>query len=93
MARVDPAGQAVPHVLGQDGNIVAILWARRNALHAPPRPDRANKVLWVSRLTLGPASPLRIQATLNGTRRTAEREVPEGPARPTSTCRPLAAGR
>jgi hypothetical protein len=33
----------------------------------------------VSRLTSGPASPLRIQATLNGTGRTAEREVPEGP--------------
>ncbi len=44
----DPAGP-VPHVLGARGNIVAILWARTDALHAPPLASRSNKILWVSK--------------------------------------------
>ena len=40
-----PAGQAMPHMLGEAGNIVAILWASRDALHSPPLQDRSNKVL------------------------------------------------
>jgi hypothetical protein len=41
---------AMPHVLGRKGLIVAILWAEKDALAAPPRADRNNKVLWVARL-------------------------------------------
>jgi hypothetical protein len=70
----------MPHVLGAQGDIVAILWARRDALHAPPLTHQANKILWVSRPAVQPSAPLRIQATLNGTDRTAARDVPDGPA-------------
>jgi hypothetical protein len=67
------------HVIGTQGNIVAILWARRDALHAPPLAGQANKILWVSRLALQSSAPLKIRATLNGTGRTAIQEVPGGP--------------
>ena len=72
-AGFSPADQAMPHVLGEAGNIVAILWARRDALHSPPLHDRNNKILWVSRLPLtGPGpGPLIINATLAGSARTA----------------------
>lgn len=74
-----PPDPAMPHVLGKQGNIVAILWARRDALHSPPLANRANKILWVSRLALGPGAPLTIRAVLNGTGRTAERVISYGP--------------
>lgn len=74
-----PADQAMPHVLGEAGNIVAILWAPRDALHSPPLPDRHNKILWVSRLPLVGADPLVIRATLAGSTRTATVTVPGGP--------------
>jgi hypothetical protein len=70
----------MPHVLGQAGNIVAILWAPRDALHAPPLQDRNNKILWVSRIPLAvPSGPLVITATLAGGARTATVSVPGGP--------------
>jgi len=34
----------MPHVVGAAGNIVAILWAKRDALHAPALPNRRNKI-------------------------------------------------
>ena len=69
----------MPHVIGGQGNIVAILWARTDALHAPPLGQRPNKILWVSRLATKPGAPLRILATLDGSRRTADRSVAGGP--------------
>lgn len=74
-----PADQAMPHVLGEAGNIVAILWASRDALHSPPLPDRSNKILWVSRIPLTGPDPLVIKATLAGSTRTATVSVPGGP--------------
>ena len=74
----DPAAPQ-PHVLGADGDIVAILWAVRDPLHAPPLADRANKILWVSRLPVQPLSPLKIRATLAGTGLNVSREVIGGP--------------
>lgn len=71
----DPAGP-MPHVLGARGNIVAILWARTDALHVPPLASRTNKILWVSKL---PGGPLVIRATLAGSGQTADREVASGP--------------
>jgi hypothetical protein len=68
----------MPHVMGAQGKIVAILWAPHDALHAPPLANQANKILWVSRLDVQPG-PLTIQATLNGTDRTATRVLPDGP--------------
>ena len=68
----------MPHVLGEAGNIVAILWASRDALHSPPLQDRTNKVLWVSRLPLAGPAPLVIKATLAGSARTATVSVPGG---------------
>jgi len=74
-----PADQAMPHVMGEAGNIVAILWASRDALHSPPRPDRNNKILWVSRIPLAAPDPLVIKATLAGSTRTVTVSVPGGP--------------
>lgn len=69
----------MPHVIGTRGTIVAILWARRDALHAPLTGAEANKILWVSKVSLQPGSPLRIRATLTGTDRTVTRQVLGGP--------------
>lgn len=74
-----PPDTPMPHVMGADGNIVAILWAPRDALHAPPLTSPANKILWVSRLTVRPGAPFRIEARLDGTSRTAAVVLPYGP--------------
>ena len=74
-----PADLAMPHVMGEAGNIVAILWAPRDALHSPPLHDRSNKILWVSRVPLVAPDPLVITATLAGSTRTATVSVPGGP--------------
>ena len=66
----------MPHVVGAAGNIAAILWAARNALHAPALPNRRNKILWVSRLSSG---PMTIRATLADSPRTATVNLPTGP--------------
>ncbi len=71
-----PADLAMPHVMGESGNIVAILWATRDALHSPPLHDRSNKILWVSRVPLVAPDPLIIRATLAGSTRTATVSVP-----------------
>jgi hypothetical protein len=78
-AGFSPADQAMPHVLGEAGNIVAILWASRDALHSPALQDRNNKILWVSRIPLTGSDPLVIKAALAGSARTATRSVPGGP--------------
>ncbi|HEY1321612.1 MAG TPA: hypothetical protein VGF32_15250 [Streptosporangiaceae bacterium] len=69
----------MPHVMGEAGNIVAILWAPRDALHSPPLHDRNNKILWVSRIPLAAPDPLVIKATLAGSMRSATVSVPGGP--------------
>ena len=73
-----PPDLAMPHVMGAAGDIVAILWAPRDALHAPPLQNRTNKILWVSRIPLA-ASDLVIKATLADSTRTATVSVPGGP--------------
>lgn len=74
-----PPGQPMPHVMGEAGNIVAILWASRDALHSPALRDRNNKILWVSRIPFTSYDPLVIKATLAGGTRTATVSVPGGP--------------
>jgi hypothetical protein len=69
----------MPHVMGEAGNIVAILWASHDALHSPPRQDMSNKILWVSRIPLAASQPLVIKATLAGSTRTVTVSVPGGP--------------
>ena len=51
----------MPHVMGEAGKIVAILWVNRDALHSPSLQDRNNKILWVSRLPLVAPNPLVIK--------------------------------
>ena len=57
-----PPSQAMPYVLGARGDIVAVLWARHDPLVTPTPPDRANKILWVSKLPLSGESSLQITA-------------------------------
>jgi hypothetical protein len=71
-----PPDIPMPHVIGSADNIVAILWATPDALHAPALPDRANKILWVSRVSSG---PMTIRASLAGSARTATVDLPDGP--------------
>jgi hypothetical protein len=70
---------AMPHVMGQAGDIVAILWAPRDALRSPALPDRTNKILWVSRVPVVAPYRLVIKATMAGSRRTTTATVPGGP--------------
>jgi hypothetical protein len=78
-AGFSPPDQAMPHVMGEAGNIVAILWADRDALHSPALQDRTNKVLWVSKPQFAGLGSLIIRATLAGSARTATVSVPGGP--------------
>ena len=78
-AGFSPPDQAMPHVMGEAGNIVAILWADRDALHSPPLQDRSNKILWVARIPFAAPDPLVITATLAGGTRTVTVSVPGGP--------------
>lgn len=56
-----PPTVAMPYVLGAQGDIVAVLWARHDPLVTPTPPGRANKILWVSKL-LQSGSSLQITA-------------------------------
>jgi hypothetical protein len=78
-AGFNPADMAMPHVTGAAGDIVAILWETRDALHSPPLKSRNNKILWVSRFPFVAPDPLIIRATLAGRTRTATVSVPGGP--------------
>ena len=84
----------MPYVLGDRGDIVAILWADHNPLHVPPLAVRQNKILWVPRVVSGTFTPLRIRATLDGTNQTVTRQVAGGPGPsiidlPVAGCWPL----
>jgi hypothetical protein len=63
-----------PYVLGDNGNIAAILFAQ--PLAAPPSPHYNNKILWVARVDAG---TLRISATLQGGADKASRVITGGP--------------
>ena len=76
-AGFQPPTMAMPYVMGDRGDIVAILWA--DPPHAPPLATVNNKILWVSKMIPGPFTPLRIQATLDGTNQTVTRQVAGGP--------------
>jgi hypothetical protein len=65
----------MPHVLGRSERIAAILFGE--PLHASPDPERANKILWVSRDPVSGASDLRIHA--EGPGQAVDRVVPGGP--------------
>ena len=69
-------GSGIPHVFGSAGDILGVLFG--NPLTAPPRPDLANKILWVSRLPVTPGDPLRITARLDGTAETESLAVTGG---------------
>jgi hypothetical protein len=71
--------QPMPYVMSDRGDIVAILWADHDPLHAPPLPNVSNKILWVSRVNQGTFTPLRIRAILDGTNQTVTRQVADGP--------------
>ena len=54
----------MPHVVGDDGKIAAILFG--DPLTSPPDPERGNKILWVSRDEVVPLSDLQIRAEHDG---------------------------
>jgi hypothetical protein len=64
----------MPYVLGDNGDIVAIVWAQ--PLASPPSRDYNNKILWASRVGSG---TLHITATLADGSTTANRRVEGAP--------------
>lgn len=73
-----PPDQAVPYVLGDEGDMVAILWDTHHPLEAPPAAGENNKILWVARVGAGDG-PLEIRATLEGTGQAVTRTVSPAP--------------
>ena len=69
---------AMPHVLGDQGDMVAILWGLHHPLAAPPAADRNNKILWVARIGAA-AGPLQIRATSEDTGHIVRRTVGSAP--------------
>ncbi len=67
----------MPYVLGDRGEIIAILWADHDPLQVPPPPGRNNKILWVA--SDGSTDPLTIRATLRPSGETVTRRVADGP--------------
>lgn len=61
-AGFQPPDVAMPYVLGERGDIVAVLWARHAPLYSPPRPPQRNKILWVSRLPETTSGNLEVTA-------------------------------
>lgn len=76
-AGFQPPTMPMPYVMGDRGDIVAILWA--DPPHAPPLATVNNKILWVARTASGTFTPLRIRATLDATGQTVTRQVAGGP--------------
>ncbi len=75
-AGFNPPNQPMPYVLGDRGDIVAILWAQHDPLQVPPAANRNSKILWVSRVGGG---DLTIRATLESSGQSVTRSVPGGP--------------
>ncbi len=75
-AGFNPPTQPMPYVMGDSGDIVAILWAEHDPLQVPPAADRNNKILWVSRVGGG---DLNIRATLESSGQSVTRSVAGGP--------------
>jgi len=71
-----PPTQPMPYVVGDSGDIVAILWAEHDPLQVPAAAGRNNKILWVSRVGGG---DLHIRATLESSGQTVTRSVVGGP--------------
>ena len=61
-----PPSLAMPHVLGSRGDIVAVLWARHDPLVTPTPPGRANKILWVSKLSAGSSLEITARQLIGG---------------------------
>ena len=74
-----PPDQPVSYVLGDRGDMVAVVWGTHHPLVAPPRSDgTTNKILWVARVGAADG-PLDIRSTLAGTGKTVTRTVEPAP--------------
>lgn len=68
----------MPYVLSDNGDMAAIVWAKRHPLAAPPVADKNNKILWVARVGAA-QGPLEIRAVLEGMGQTVSRTVDPAP--------------
>lgn len=69
---------SVPHVIGDNGNMAAIVWVAKQPLAAPPAAGKSNKILWVARVG-GAEGALEIRATLEQTGQKVSRTVEPAP--------------
>src|SRR4051794_40166578 len=60
-----PADQAIPHVVGDSGDIAGVLFG--DPLSSPRAGGGSNKILWVSGPQVSAPVDLKIHAMLNGT--------------------------
>ncbi len=73
-----PPDQPVSYVLGDRGDLAAIVWATHHPLVAPQSVRKNNKILWVARIGVA-EGPLQIRATLASTGQTVTRTLPAAP--------------
>ena len=72
-----PPTLPMPYVVGDAGDIVAILWSDHDPLVAHPGPGGSDKILWVARVS--PVGALTIRASLAGSGTSVTRTVDGGP--------------
>ena len=77
-ARSGFSDPSVPYVLGDKGNMAAIVWVSHHPLAAPPVASKNNKILWVPRIGAADG-PLQIRAALKGTGQTVTRTIDPAP--------------
>ena len=69
---------SVGYVLGDSGNIAAIMFVSHHSLSSPPVAGQNNKILWAARVG-AVEGPLQIKAALGGTGQTVTRTVDPAP--------------
>jgi hypothetical protein len=72
-------GATIPYVVGDEGQIAAIVWQEHEPLVVPSPEGRNNKILWAARPPAQLGEDLHIRATLDGTGETVDRTIEGGP--------------
>lgn len=72
-------GATIPYVVGDEGQIAAIVWEEHAPLVVPSPKGRNNKILWAARPPAQLGEDLHIRASLEGTDEVVTRTIEGGP--------------